>query len=97
MNAACVGLIWLSARRWFKFAVVEQTGIATPLSVQGPVPIYTPGFSAFCAHNLSEWLPRYATDTPQSVPSCCSSVTFHDWMRGELIPGSIVPNVPNGT
>jgi hypothetical protein len=33
----------------------------------------------------------------QSVPSCCSTITFHDWMRGELIPGSIVPNVPNGT
>src|SRR5918996_290380 len=35
--------------------------------------------------------------TPHSDPSCCSTVTFHDCTRGELMPGSIVPKPPNGT
>src|SRR5688572_32576215 len=57
--------------------------------------MYTPGLSATWAHRRSEWLPRYAALTPHCVPSCRSTITFHDWIRGELIPGSIVPNVPN--
>src|SRR5258705_11932025 len=55
------------------------------------------GFSALCAQSRSEWLPRHATAMPQFVPNCCSTIAFHDWIRGELMPGSIVPKVPNGT
>src|SRR6266545_812946 len=97
MNAAARGFCWNSTRRWFRFACVEHTGIDTPLSTQGPRPMKMPGFNATCAHNRSEWLPRYAALTPHCVPSCCSTVTFQVCTRGELISGSIVPKEPNAT
>src|SRR5688500_11934965 len=56
-----------------------------------------PGFSEIGAHSRSEWLPRYAALTAHREPICCSTVTFHDCTRGELMPGSIVPKLPNGT
>ena len=39
MNNASRGFCWYSTRRWFRFALVEQTGYDTPLITHGPRPM----------------------------------------------------------